>query len=213
MNALNRMVMLESSADEVLDGDPKWLEWARVTQKCRMCARPPVGYYPKPLEAVVVNRQRASIALADPVVTVLRRALFERLLPALPLMIPGPVRRRVAGKALVDFVTVHFPPDPMVPLRGGPGSREKRAYGVCSECGRWKSSEAMFTDPWNVLRMQLPVAPVVIANEGIILMPEHVAHDLRLLHDFPDLTLRPILVVDEAFEYVPELGDSPRSGV
>lgn len=212
MDTPSRLVMLESSADEVLDADPEWLKWARTVQKCRMCARTPIGYYPTPLEAVVVMRQRASLSSARPVIEVMKRALFDRLLPEIPGMVPGPVRRRVNGKEIPDSVTVHFPPEPIVPLRGGPGSRDRRAYGICAQCGRWKSSGAVFNDPWNVLRLQLPPTRVVVANEAAILMPEQVAEELRLLQDFPDLALRPILVVDEPFEVVPELGDVPMPG-
>lgn len=102
-------------------------------------------------------------------------------------------------------MTIHTSPSMKVVMRGGHGSREKRAYRRCTVCGRGVGSYALYNKPWYVLRSQPPPGEV-FADGALLLISDTF---VRLLdHDaFPDLKHRPVLVMDEPIEPVPELGD------
>lgn len=202
----NKLLMLESMRDEGIDGDPEWERGRAREQKCKWCARPPIGFYPNPLEVVVQLRQRASLSIAGPAVCVFKRNLFDLLLPFMPGMIPGEVRY-ATGRVLSESVTVHFPPEPEIVMRGGPGTRESGAYSPCPVCGRIRASRALFTKPWHVLRRDIPEGDLYRTNENVLLLSEQLAGELDL-SEFPDLKLTPLAVLDKPLEVVPELGDS-----
>jgi hypothetical protein len=150
-----QVFMLESMRDEGLDSD---LEWRRVgsrKQKCEGCARPPLGYYPQPLESVVQYRQRATLSIDSTAVDIFKRDLFDLLHPYMPGMIPGEVRYP-DGRVLRESVTVHFPPEPEIVMRGARGSRERDAYRRCPVCDRVGSSRGVLTRPWYILRSEIP---------------------------------------------------------
>ena len=199
---------LQSKLGEALDDDPDWNEqrgpWIG---RCKGCGSILPGVYPKPFEAVVQNRQRASISLAQ--VPVLRRKLFEFLHPYAPGMIPGEVRFG-DGRVQRDSVTVHCPASMSILMRGGHGSREWRAYRVCASCGRNVTTYALFKKPWYVMRRDIPAGEVFVADRYPFLVTTKLREQIEYKM-FPDLVHKPVLVMDEPIEPIPEFGDAVSS--
>jgi hypothetical protein len=203
-SAPKKLYMLASRRDEVLDDDPTWWEQAGRFQGCRGCARPRAGLYPRPLEAVVQMRQRAPVSLSgNSCVVIFRRDLADRLGPHAPQMVCGECRFS-NGVVLKDSVTVHFPRELEVVVRGGRSTR--LAYGTCGVCGGPNAAMAMFTKPWYTLRRALPPADVMVSTDQAVVVTDTLAERLDLAH-FPDLVLRPILIMDEPIEPIPEFGE------
>lgn len=198
--------MVVSTRDEVLDASPQWLAGGAKLQKCTWCARPPIGYYPKPLEAVVMMRQRATVS-GTHCVEIWRRALFEMIHAHEPRMVAGPVRFP-GGTVLKDSVTVHFDPELEVVMRGGVGSAARRAYRRCPHCNRPIATRGLFMPPWNVLRSEVEGREFMVTTEACVLVTEQFWSRLDL-DAFPDLYRRPVHVVDAPLERVEALGDEP----
>lgn len=134
---------------------------------------------------------------------VLRRALFEVLAPHAPEIVPGECRF-ADGTVLKDSVTIHCPRSMEVVLRGGHST--KHAYGVCKVCQMKHSTRAMLKRPWHVIRSSIPAGDAFLAPLSSLLLSDELAARLDL-SPFPDLVLKPILVMDEPIERVPEFGE------
>ncbi|MBX3359647.1 MAG: hypothetical protein KF745_14605 [Phycisphaeraceae bacterium] len=99
---------------------------------------------------------------------------------------------------------MHFPRSLEVIVRGGRSTTH--AYGVCTVCGGPNAARAMFKKPWYTLRRALPSGEVLISTEQAILLTDTLVERLDL-SPFPDILLRPILILDKPVEPIPEFGE------
>lgn len=197
---------MRSKKDEVLDDDPDWWEGVgRFVKDCPGCGSfAPV--YPQPLNAVVQNRQRSTIALSGRSgYWILKRVFYELLKPNMPGVVPGEVRFG-DGRVQRDSVTVNLPSEMYVVLRGGHGSRARAAYRTCSVCGRRISSLAMLTKPLHVLRNEIPNREVLYTG-GFLAITASLSRRLDF-GAFPDIVLQSVGVFDTPVECIPEIGDA-----
>jgi len=201
----NRLWMVDSKQDEALNGGHAWMQGPRWEQHCEGCGRPRLGLYPAPLEFVSQLRQRATISTGDGLLEIYKRRFFDMIASHALGIIPGEVRLE-HGRILRDSVTVHFPPFMELNFRGGHGTRPG-AYGVCRICKRPKASRALMDKPWYVLRSQIPLGDVFATNEDVLLITDSLRSQLDF-SPFPDLVLRPIMVLDEPIVPVSKLGDA-----
>lgn len=201
-----KLFMVRSKKDEGLDDDLDWWKKTGRFLGCRGCGTYR-QVYPQPLNAVVQMRQRQSQSISGrSCYRVLKRPFYDLLAPHMPGVVTGEVRF-ADGRLQKDSVTLNFPSEMYVTLRGGHGSREQEAYRVCEACGRHVSSLAMLTKPIYVLRYQIPAGrKVFVGDLGFLMISEHLAKELDL-SPFPDLKLQPIGVFDTPVEPVPEFGD------
>lgn len=202
-----KLFMVRSKKDEALDDDLDWWEkTGRFLNKCRGCGSK-VPTYPQPLNAVVQMRQRCTEALSGrSCYPILKRPFYNLLAPYMPGVVAGEVRF-ADGRLQKDSVTLNFPPEMYVTLRGGHGSREQQAYRVCEVCGRHVATLAMLNKPIHVLRSQLPDREVFVGSLVFLMLSERLAKELDL-SPYPDLKLQPIGVFDTPVELVPEFGDA-----
>lgn len=202
--ALTKLFVVQSRKDEVLDEEVEWMANVGRPQKCPSCSRPRLGLYPTPLTAEVMHRQRATECLSGrSTINIYKRELFDRIRPHIDWVRPGPVTRP-GGWAQEDSVTVHFDPRHEVTLRGGRGTK----YHVCPSCGGRSSLGYSLQTPRYVLSTELPDQTGIyhIMMGTLLLSQEWI--DVLSLTEFSDLCFRPVLVLDEPIEPIPELGDT-----
>jgi len=124
---------------------------------------------------------------------------------------PGVVTGEVRfgdGRVQRNSVTLNFPPEMALTLRGGHGSRAKGAYRVCEVCGDRVASLAMLNKPIHVLRSEIPAGREVFNADGIFLtITDRLSEQLDFT-PFPDIRLQPIGVFDTPVEPVPEFDDA-----
>ena len=177
---------------------------AARTARCPACSRMLPGVYPSPVDFVSELRQRATISSGSGFVLIVKRPFYEALRPYAPGMIPGEVRLE-DGRVLRESVTVHFPPEMEVVMRGGRDT-PSQAYCMCRLCRRPVASRSLFKMPWYVLRSQLPMGDIFSTPEEQLLITERVREELNIA-PFPDIFYRPVLVLDEPIIPIPGLGD------
>lgn len=123
---------------------------------------------------------------------------------------PGVVAGEVRfgdGRLQRDSLTLNFPPQMALTLRGGHGSRAKGAYRVCEACGDRVASLAMLKSTIHVLRDEIPVGREVFNADGIFLTITDCLSEQLDFTPFKDIRLQPIGVLDTPIEPVPEFGD------
>ena len=129
------------------------------------------------------------------------------LAPYMPGVITGEVRFG-DGRVQRNSVTLNFPPEMALTLRGGHGSRAKGAYRVCEVCGDRVASLAMLNKPIHVLRSEIPAGREVFNADGVFLtITDRLSEQLDFT-PFPDIRLQPIGVFDTPVEPVPEFDDA-----
>jgi hypothetical protein len=202
----NKLLMIRSRKEEGLDDDLHWWEKTGRFLGCRGCGTYQ-WIYPQPLNAVVQLRQRQTYSFSGrSAYRILKRSFYDFLAPHMPGVVTGEVRF-ADGRLQEDSVTLNFPPEMHVVLRGGHGSREQEAYRVCDICRRHIASLAMLVSPIHVLRPELPPdRKVLVGDNAFLMLSEPLASELDL-SPFPDIKLQPIGIFDAPIEPVPEFGD------
>jgi len=203
-----RLYIIRNQPEEALDDDPIWWEKVgRFVEQCRGCGSY-AAFYPRPFTAVVQSRQRTTECTSGRSgYLVLKRPFFDLLAPHMPGVVTGEVRFG-DGRVQRDSVTLNFPPEMELTLRGGHGSRAKGAYRVCELCGERVASLAMLNKPIHVLRNEIPPGREVFNADGTFLtITERLSEELDFT-PFPDIRLQPIGVFDTPVEPVPEFDDA-----
>lgn len=199
------LFLILTKPDDALDDDKEWWEnIGRFVPACPACGS--YTTYPRPFTAVVQNRQRGTMAVSGySCYCLVKRPFYDLLAPHMPGVVPGEVRFG-DGRVQKDSLTLNFPTEMSLLLRGGHGSRAKRSYRTCEACGRRLSTIGTLTRPIYVLRHEVPAHREVFNSNIFLAITERLRDELDF-SPFPDIRLQPVAVLDVPIERIPELGD------
>jgi hypothetical protein len=177
------------------------------TAFCRGCNHQVANWYPRRIEVALPPVRRALLLLSQPGdVAVIHAGLWRQIERYCPSAILGPATMREGDldKFTLDWVTVIFPQDELIHVRGTLRSESVPARRVCDVCGRqcYYASE----NP-HLVRCQVPSnRPVFMDHVSKFVIAEPLAKTLDW-SDFPDLVYERLPVLARPLDGLRLIGD------